>query len=430
MAEFVPIDTSEDFSLTGPTLPEGVVNSITGFGQTEQTVQESVPAVDVQEYVHRFQDGTVTTYALAEAKKCPVASTMTEEQLKLILKFSALGMDSMMKEATPPKPAVPDQTKANPKTVQPERSRQVIEANRQVTFQPIADYELTETKTEQEDSRFPTVPAPIRLSKKVTLRPVPKATSRTVPRRSDRIELVSRSDAPAADPKDVREVTVSDTTETIDNPLPPDVKRDELPRRVTVVIEEELRAGMDSAEARIGSLEPDGNDAVDIDDVVWRDEAIPLPVVELAHEEPGDGESLQVFALDELRGIDEYLDELIALSVGEIQAMDVSLEDPLPIDLQQEIYYDAVAELALLPPVQLEERNLTGLVYHRADEAIAEGELPLDELVEEVIDLTDHGTHEAKLGVVQKWQPVRTLAGHLERVLGILSVYSAFMERA
>ena len=144
MAEFRLIDTSEDLipvsralaeqadntatnpgqteqvsiSPIGHVLAEQADNPATNPGQTEQADKKNVPIAAVQEYVHKFKDGTVSTYALTEAKKCPVAGKMPEEQLMLILKFSALGMHSMRNEATFPKPAPPDRANVNPKTAQ------------------------------------------------------------------------------------------------------------------------------------------------------------------------------------------------------------------------------------------------------------------------------------------------------------------------
>lgn len=225
-----------------------------------------------------------------------------------------------------------------------------------------------------------------------------------------------------------RELPGSTLTETITDFLPVDPEDLELSRETLSVTEDvclpDVQDSVGSTEIQTGSIELDEPDITELD-VVRLDDEETIPAVETIDEDPEDEQILPTLDLEELRGIDEYLDELIAMSIGENQTIDTVLADPPLADLRQELYYDAVAELSLWLSRELEEKDLSDCVHRGVDKPIEEVDPHLDESIEDEVDLTDHGTHEAKLGIVQKWLAVRTLAGHLEHVLGSLGVYCA-----
>ena len=425
MAEFVPIDTSEDLDLVNRVLSEGVDDRMTGLNQAEKPVQEDSPVTNSQEYVHRFKDGTVSTYALSEFKKCPVAGGMSEDQLKKLLKFSSMGMHELMEKNSLSKSAEPDREKVQPKSIRFGLVRPV-EADRPVLRPPI-DYQQAVTEVVEETVRPINSPVMIKQDKKRSPGLVPESASRTI-HRANKIEPVTITEAFMREPVAERELPGSTLTETITDFLPVDPEDLELSRETLSVTEDvclpDVQDSVGSTEIQTGSIELDEPDITELD-VVRLDDEETIPAVETIDEDPEDEQILPTLDLEELRGIDEYLDELIAMSIGENQTIDTVLADPPLADLRQELYYDAVAELSLWLSRELEEKDLSDCVHRGVDKPIEEVDPHLDESIEDEVDLTDHGTHEAKLGIVQKWLAVRTLAGHLEHVLGSLGVYCA-----
>ena len=429
MVEFGPLDVSEDLDPINLVLSETTDDGMTELNHPERSDSEDLLVNNSQEYVHRFKDGTVRNYALTEIKKCPVASTLSENQLKLILKFSNISINAKLEENALPKPTIPDRVKVQPKTLRPGIVRP-IEVAPPVSPQEPIDYRPAATIIRQEVTRPISSAVVIEQNKKGLSGLVLPSISRTL-RRLNRVEPIANTKTLVLEPEVGRELPGSTPEETSNDLVPVTAEYFE-PSEGVISVPSEVpllatKNSIESTETPIETIGSDEPDMTELDDVVRQEDIAIMPAIEEADEALIDEEIVPALTLEELRGIDEFLDELIALSVGETRAVDLDLADPAPDDLYQELYYDATAELPLLISRRLEDEGLSDLGYQRVDNSAEEVVLPLDKPFEGTVDLTNHGTHEVKLDFMQKWLNMRTLVDHLEHVLGALGVYCAVL---
>ncbi len=434
MAEQVSEDRAAKQVLASQVLIETADSPVGGIEiQEQQTAGRTLESVTAntqatqQEYVHQFRDGTTITYALTAIKECPVASKMTEAQLKLILELSALGMRAMMPAETIPKTVNRTDMKDKVKITKPEQHRQA-ETNRLTTPDLPVAVKMS-VLTAKEEAAQVILPLPAANQKEEVQKPVIKLPRSRSRRQEPDPRVVIHSVRPVAQTNPVAIRRLSVVRPKPDKPIPPTADTQQKPS--LIVRNESMSPVMDGvADSENFADRPVpvrldeevmivGTDTVESAD--W-----PISAAELSFGEPAnDSDGLDIVPEDVFDD-DVYPDELIDLWVTAGWALDSetasSVNDEPPHEMDEQVD----DELVLPSAYRLYEQDLTDFLPKPPNIDGAEGILSLDEATDEVIDLSMHGTHEAKYGLLPKLLPAWKLHDHLEYILGIFSVHCTF----